>query len=738
MFADVIVDISHEKLDKTFQYRIPPPMEAQLRVGMTVKVPFGSGNRQIKGYVTGIRDKADFCEDKIKELLEIDTGIETIESRMIALAGWIRQQYGSTMNQALKTVLPVKAKVRKKEERQILLDIPREEAIKYMEECLAKQYHARARIVAALLDKEPLDYSWALKELHITGAALKPLTARGILHIENRRVYRGSGEDLLPGQQQRQIPNEEQRQVIQGILEEWKGKKRPCLIRGVTGSGKTLVYMELIQHILEQGRQAIVLIPEIALTYQTVSRFRQYFGQQVAVLNSKMSQGERYDQMEMAREGQVQVMVGPRSALFTPFPNLGLIVIDEEQESTYKSENMPRYHAREVAIQRGRMEGAAVVMGSATPSVDAAYQVEQENYAGFTLMRRYEGRGLPRVQVVDMRRELKAGNRSILSGPLQQAMEERLGKGEQMMLFLNRRGYAGFVSCRSCGFVAKCPHCDVSMSIHNNGRLVCHYCGYEQPSYKECPSCGSPYIGGFKAGTQQIEELVKKRFPECRVLRMDYDSTRNKEGHARILEAFAKGEADVLIGTQMIVKGHDFPEVTLVGVVAADLSLNSSDFRSGERTFQLLTQAVGRSGRGKIPGEAIIQTYQPDHYSIRGAVSQDYEDFYQEEMGYRELMHYPPAAELMGVYGAGEDEAHLEQAMNYLREYLLRLDKKGQLQIIGPAPETVGKVQDVYRRVLYVKHKDRSLLALLRERLEDYIEINRGFRNITIQFDFHV
>lgn len=738
MFADVIVDISHEKLDKTFQYRIPPEMEDRLQVGMTVKVPFGSGNRQIKGYVTGISPKADFQEDRIKELLEIDGKIETIESKMIALAGWIRQQYGSTMNQALKTVLPVKAKVRKKEERQVVLDIPRDQAVKYFEESMAKQYHARARIIAALLDKGAIDYSWALKELHITGASFKPLIAQGILHIESNRIYRGTGENITSDIGQRQTPNEEQSQVIQGILDEWHGKKRPCLIRGVTGSGKTLVYMELIQHILEQGRQAIVLIPEIALTYQTVSRFRRYFGNEVAVLNSKMSQGERYDQMEMAREGRVKVMVGPRSALFTPFPNLGLIVIDEEQESTYKSENMPRYHAREVAIQRGKTEGAAVVMGSATPSVDVAYQVEQGNYAGFTLMRRYEDRGLPKVQVVDMRQELKKGNRSILSSRLEQAMKERLEKGEQIMLFLNRRGYAGFISCRSCGYVAKCPHCDVSMSIHNNGKLVCHYCGYEQLAYKECPSCASPYIGGFKAGTQQIEELVKKSFPGCRVLRMDYDTTRNKEGYARILDAFGKREADVLIGTQMIVKGHDFPKVTLVGVVAADLSLNTSDFRSGERTFQLLTQAVGRSGRGETPGEAIIQTYQPDHYSIQGAISQDYQEFYQEEMSYREMMHYPPAAELMAVYGGGENRQLLEQAMNYLKEYLLRLDKNRQLQIIGPAPQSIGKVQDIYRWVLYVKHKDRNILNLLRDRMEDYIEINKGFRNITIQYDFHV
>lgn len=559
---------------------------------------------------------------------------------------------------------------------------------------------------------------------------------QGALRLESRQVYRTP----LPREwKQTEAPplNEEQEAAAQGILEEWKGRGRVCLIRGVTGSGKTQVYLRLLEEVLEKGRQAIVLIPEIALTYQTVLRFYQRFGDAVSVLHSRMSQGERYDQFERARKGQVKVMIGPRSALFTPFPDLGLIVIDEEHEGSYSSENTPRYHARETAVARGRLEQAHVVLGSATPSVDAYYRCRRGEYRLFTLEKRYEDRPLPQVEVVDLRKELKEGNRSIFSRRLWEAMEDRLQKGEQTMLFLNRRGYAGFVSCRSCGEAVKCPHCDVALSEHRGGWLVCHYCGYRRPALQKCPSCGSPYIGGFRAGTQQIEQLLGKLLPQARVLRMDLDSTRGKEGHAKLLSAFAEGRADILVGTQMIVKGHDFPGVTLVGILAADLSLHEGDYRASEKTFQLLTQAVGRAGRGRKPGEAVLQTYSPEHYAVQAAARQDYEAFYEEEISYRQLMGYPPAAQLMAVHGAGEDEGQLELAMEYLRRYLVKLDRERRLQIIGPAPESVSRIKDRYRRVLYVKQEDYSLLTRMKDRLEQYIEMNSGFQKITVQFEFN-
>ena len=740
LYADVIVDISHEKLDKSFQYRVPERLRSKIQVGMTVKIPFGKANREMTGYVVNLTDQTAIYAGRIKEILDIYERAETIESKMMGLAAWIHSQYGSTMNQALKTVLPVKTKVQEKQQKTIRLLLTGEEAQEYLAEAKRKHYVARVRLVEALLASETkmLSYSEAFRALQITSATLKPLVKERVVAIDSDRVYRGAFQQMETVDRKRQTPNAQQKVVIQGILEEFHTGGRPCLIHGVTGSGKTLVYMELIQSVLEQGKQVIVLIPEIALTYQTVRRFYEYFENQVSILHSRLSQGERYDQMQQAREGRVKVMIGPRSALFTPFPNLGMIIIDEEHENSYKSETMPRYHAREVAIQRGKMEQAQVVLGSATPSVDSYYKAKNGEYALFSMTQRYEERPLPNVEIVDLREELKTGNRSMISEPLAKAMQQRLQKGEQILLFLNRRGYAGFVSCRSCGYVAKCPHCDVSMSLHNHGRLICHYCGYETAAYTKCPSCGSPYIGGFKAGTQQIEKMVKTMFPQSRVLRMDFDTTRKKEGHAKILEAFHKQEADILIGTQMIVKGHDFPNVTLVGVLAADLSLNDADFRSGERTFQLLTQAVGRAGRGTVPGEAFVQTYQPDHYSIRAAVSQDYDAFYEEEIAYRTLMRYPPASAMMAVFGGSTDEQLLDQGMKYLREYISRLDKRNALQVVGPAPEIVSRVQDIYRRVIYIKYKDRNVLTALKDKLEEYIEMNSGFSNIHIQFDFHI
>lgn len=429
-------------------------------------------------------------------------------------------------------------------------------------------------------------------------------------------------------------------------------------------------------------------------------------------------------------------MVGPRSALFTPFPNLGLIIIDEEHEPTYKSENTPRYHARETAVYRAETEGAYVVMGSATPSLEAYSRAERGEYLLVNLNSRYEARPLPEVSIVDLREELKAGNRSILSRSLSEEISACLEKGEQAMLFLNRRGYAGFVSCRSCGHVMKCPHCDVSLSEHNNGRLICHYCGYETPKPEICPVCSSPYIGGFKAGTQQIEQIIHKNFPNARVLRMDYDTTRNKGSYEQILRAFSAHEADILIGTQMIVKGHDFPGVTLVGVIAADMSLNASDYRCAERTFQLLTQAVGRSGRGVRRGKAIIQTYHPEHYSIQAASCQDYEAFYQEEMSYRLLLDYPPASHMLAILGACEEEERLSKGMYYIGQFVKKAYHGDGLHVIGPASAPVGKVKDVYKQVLYLKHEDYHTLVNIKDKIEKYMEINSGFRKIYIQFDF--
>lgn len=735
-YADIIVDITHEKLDRTFQYRIPEALEDKIFPGSQVKIPFGNGNRLVTGYVLSVSGEAKFEESRMKEIRELSEDAVTVEARLITLAAWMKHTYGSTMIQALKTVLPVKSKSKAREKRRIVLMQTPDAARETLEELGRKKYKAKARLVERLLEEQSLDYTEAAKELKVTAATVKSLEEQGVIKVTQSTRSQSPGSGTKEPGVRFQL-SDSQEQAAEGIFREWKEKDRPCLLQGVTGSGKTMVYMKLIEKVLQEGRQAIVLIPEIALTYQNVERFRGYFGDRIAVLNSKMTPAQRYEQMELASEGQVSIMLGPRSALFTPFPNLGLIIIDEEHESSYKSEVTPRYHARETAIERARLEQAHVVLGSATPSVDAYYRCRTGEFALFVLEGRYGSSRLPDVCIVDMREELKKGNRSILSTVLAERMSACLERKEQAMLFLNRRGYAGFISCRSCGYVVKCPHCDVSLTEHNDGTMVCHYCGYRVRQQNRCPSCGSPYIGGFRAGTQQIEQIVQKTFPGVRTLRMDADTTRNRESYGKILSAFADREADVLIGTQMIVKGHDFPDVTLVGVLAADLSLNAADYRAGERTFQILTQAVGRAGRKEKKGTAVIQTYQPEHYSIRAAAAQDYPAFFDEEIGYRELMDYPPAYHMMAIHASCPEEERLEQAMEYIRRFLLRFHVEPRVQLIGPARESVAKISDLYRFVLYVKASSPEVLFSLRERLERYIEINSGFSNIYIQFDFN-
>ena len=737
IYADIIVDISHEKVDRSFQYKVPEELQHKLQVGMVVTIPFGNGNHERKGYVIGLSDTPAFDTSRMKELTGICSSEETTEERLIALAAWMKNQYGSTMVQALKTVLPVREKVKAKEKRYIILNVSEEEAEKTAGKLESGRCKARARLVRALLEEKKLDYTKASKELGVTASVLRPLVDEGIVQVVQDEVYRMSVDGANIPHEELSVLTKPQQEAFDQIQKEWQSDSpRPVLIHGVTGSGKTQVYMKLIRQVIGEGKQVIVLVPEIALTYQTVRRFYGWFGEKVSVLNSRLSQGERYDQFKRAKRGEIQIMVGPRSALFTPFSNLGLIIIDEEHEQSYKSENSPRYHARETALYRAQMENARLVLGSATPSLEAYTKAKDGEFRLVKLDARFEDRPLPKVSVIDLREELREGNRSVLSRSLRKAIENRLECGEQAILFLNRRGYAGFVSCRSCGAVLKCPHCDVALTEHNNGRLVCHYCGYEQPRVEKCPVCGSPYIGGFKAGTQQIEQVLHKNFPKARILRMDYDTTRAKGSYEKILSSFAAHEADILVGTQMIVKGHDFPDVTLVGALAADLSLNAADYRCAERTFQLLTQAVGRSGRGTKPGEAIIQSYHPDHYSIQTAAAQDYEAFYQEEMAYRMLMDYPPAAHMLSVLVSGENEELLEQGMDYLAKFVERIASRYRIPVIGPAYAAVGKVNDIYRKVLYLKHRDERILQDIKDKTEKYIKLNSGFRRLYIQFDY--
>lgn len=737
MYANIIIDITHEKLDKIFQYSIPPGLEGQLEVGTEVSVPFGRANKETAGYVVGFAEKPDYAPEKIKPVLGKAQGRMAASSKLVALAAWMKENYGGTMIQALKTVLPVKKAERIPVKRTVELLLNEEEAAEKLAVYRKKNQKARARLLEGLMEQPCQEYELLTKKLNVTAAVIRALGEQGVLEVKSQESFRNPVS--YEKRESREVPlNEEQRRAAETFRSDYgKGIRKTYLLFGVTGSGKTEVYMEMMDCVLRAGKQVIVLIPEIALTYQTVLRFYARFGNRVSILNSRLSQGERYDQMERVKRGEVDVMIGPRSALFTPFSNLGLIIIDEEHEGTYKSEQTPRYHARETAVARADMEGASVVLGSATPSLEAFYRCKTGEYTLLELKERAGKQSLPAVYTVDMREELKRGNRSIISDRLRELMEEKLDKGQQIMLFLNRRGYAGFVSCRSCGYVVKCPHCDVALSSHRGGKLVCHYCGYETAAINTCPVCGSGYVGGFKAGTQKIEELVEKEFPRARVLRMDMDTTRKKDGHEKILSAFSNEEADILIGTQMIVKGHDFPNVTLVGVLAADMSLYADDYSAAERTFQLLVQAAGRAGRGQTGGEVVIQTYSLEHYSIRMAAKQDYEGFYAEEISYRELMGYPPVDRLLAVLMTGKDENHLELAAKYVKEFAKKADREKKIALVGPASPRVGKVNDEYRRVLYLKCGKKRPLIEVKNLLEQYIEINKGFDTVRVQFDFN-
>lgn len=736
LYADIIVDISHEKLDRPFQYRVPEGFRERLETGMCVKVPFGNGNKPVKGYVVGLGEECKFDPERTKEIQGIVRDGVSVEDKMMSLAGWIRKNYGSTMIQALKTVLPAKQSVKKLEHKTIRRNMGREEILSLLGESRRKKQVAKERLLRELAEQESLPYEWVTGKLGVSGQTIKSLETAGALRVVSRSDFRNPVK-LEEQEEHKNSLSEDQRRIVETVMEEYdQGNPGTYLIHGITGSGKTEVYMGIIQEMRARGRQAVVLIPEIALTYQTLLRFYRRFGDRVSVMNSTLSSGEKYDQCQRAKNGEIDVIIGPRSALFTPFPNIGVIVIDEEHEGSYKSEASPKYHARETALEVARLHRASVVLGSATPSLEAYYRAQKGEYRLFTLSRRLTGGRLPAVSIVDLRQELKEGNRSIFSRRLQELLTDRLERGEQSILFLNRRGYAGFISCRSCGHVMKCPHCDVSLSEHKNGRLICHYCGYSQPRVSACPVCGSGFIGGFRAGTQQIEEKLKEMFPGVRTLRMDADTTRTKESYEKILSAFANEEADVLIGTQMIVKGHDFPKVTLAGVLAADLSLGAGNYRAAERTFQLLTQAVGRAGRGTLPGEAVIQTYQPEHYAVVHAAAQDYAGFYEEEILYREMMGYPPAAHMLAVQIFSREEERGGRLAGMLAEAVKEYGiGPVKLQIIGPAPASITRINDIFRFVFYIKSAEYGKLIKAKDFLEEKIQSMQPLYE-TVQFDF--
>lgn len=575
-----------------------------------------------------------------------------------------------------------------------------------------KRLAGQLRVLSAISQEESISVEELKEKASVTDSPIHTLLQKGIL-VEQRRQEKRDVfqlEDYTPTQPF--YPTPEQAQALALLREEeQKEQKRPILLHGVTGSGKTEIYMQLIEHVIMEGKQAIVLVPEISLTPQIMERFISRFGKQVSVTHSRLSLGERLDQWRKARDGEISIIIGPRSALFMPFSNLGVIVMDECHESSYISDVTPKCHTREVARKLSELTGALLVMGSATPDIDSYHRAVTGEFLLLQLKERTKGSRLPEVFVTDMRKELEDGNRSAFGLPLQQAIRENLEKGQQTMLFLNRRGYSTFVSCRKCGEVLTCPSCNVSYTYHASDKaLVCHYCGKEVPVPKICPSCGSHYIRYFGTGTQKIEEETRRLFPEASVLRMDADTTTGKNGHARILELFGKGKADILIGTQMIAKGHDFPNVTLVGILAADLSLNLGTYQAAENCFQLITQAAGRAGRGELPGQVFIQTYQPENHAIRMAAAQDYEGFYQEEILLRQAMEYPPFSHIFSVLITGEMEQEVILAAQRLGAFMNHYAERAGCTVVGPAPAPLPKFRGEFRWQIFAKGTDAERL----------------------------
>ena len=657
MYAEVIVDISHEAIDKSFSYRIPEDMV--LHVGDPVLVPFGRGKK--KAYVLSIHERVCFPEEKIKDIDSVLDKEFSVEEELLSLAVWMSREYGTGLNQCLKTVIPVKKKVKKRGKATELL--------------------------------------WKAEEA--------PLSL-----------------------------TKEQANVLEGIKLAFSKGEKAVLLFGVTGSGKTEVYLKLMEEIIRKGKEVIFLIPEISLSFQTRSRIEKRFPGLVSVLHSKMSQGERAESMEKCRSGEVKILMGPRSALFAPFSNLGLIIMDEEQDRSYKSEQAPRYETRDVIRKRGELSSCPVLFGSATPSVQLFSEVEKGDLPCFCLHNRaVEGSTLPKMQVVDMRKELEEGNRSIFSRVLEGKIQERLDKGEQVMLFMNRRGYAPFVSCRKCGEALRCPHCDVSLNLHKNGILQCHYCGYQTNLPKICPNCKSKYLAAFGTGTEKLESICHSVFPKAGILRMDRDSTGKKGKYEEILQAFSEEKADILLGTQMIVKGHDFPKVTLVGIIAVDQILLDSDFQAGEWAYQLITQVSGRAGRGERAGEVLIQSYQPDHPLLELALKQDYLSFYKEEKNYRKRLFYPPFSVMLAMQCIYTEEAYLDYILGKLMPRVQERIRDGGGETYGPFPATVYKIKDKFRKIIYIKHSNHDIILQLRDYFIQELKQEDKRNLILLQFD---
>lgn len=674
--------------------------------------------------ILALSECGDNCEIN-RFLAKFEKSIKTRLEKLIE-QGRIKREFRDSRTVGDKTVTVCELSIEDAELEKVLQSLEKSNA------------HIQAKMVELLSECKRLSLADLVNFSDGSYSGIRSLLKKGYITTFDVEVLREPKESELFAKEKPCCLTDEQENVLKSLLDT-VGKKeyKPYLLHGVTGSGKTEVYMRVIEETIKAGRQAIVLVPEISLTPQMVARFKSRFGRRTAVIHSGLSLGEKYDQWKKIQSGDADIVIGARSAIFAPFKNIGAIIVDEEHEQTYKSEMSPRYETHEVAEFRAQQYGAVLVFASATPLITSYYKAEMGEYHLLEMKKRANLKAMPKAYVVDLRQELENGNRSVISDRLQAEIGENLKKGEQTILFLNRRGFSTFVSCRKCGYVAECPNCSISLKYHKfDDTLRCHYCGHTIPNYKKCPECGSKYIRYFGGGTQKVEEEIQSLFPDATTIRMDVDTTGAKNSHSEILNKFEKEKIDILIGTQMVTKGLDFPDVTLVGVISADTILNIDDFRSKERTFSILEQVTGRAGRAEKPGRSVIQTYSPDNKAIEYMCEHNYQDFYREELLLRKAMWYPPFSSIVSVIFSGSVEANVSKCAKFFAKNLAPISEMGQkTQVLGPVPAYVSKIKNKYIYRLLIKCENMDMLNETLVLARDKCKKNTNYENISVVID---
>ena len=728
LYAEIILNSEALEIDRPFTYKIPVELEEKVQVGQIVKVPFGMGNKTSEGFVLAIKQENEVdISFRVKKISSIITDEPVIDGDDIKLIDFLREKYLCKYIDAFRLLIPVGIMKGAKSKSKKVIVFKSDDL-----SCIQKP-EGYAEIINFLKENSgKYTKSELINANSISQYKLNKLIEKGLLVVEEETVFRYNNRTYNIDYEKELTLEQKQ------VLDEYNNSSNNLfLLKGVTGSGKTEVYMRMVEEALEKNQSAIVLVPEISLTPQMIERFKGRFGRDVALFHSKLSDGERFDEWFRVKEGKAKLVVGARSAIFLPVKDLGLIIIDEEHENTYKSDQNPKYQTKEVAEFLSEQKGCKVVLGSATPTIETYYRSLVGELDLLELNSRVDNKDMPPMKIVDMRNELRSGNMSLFSRELFADIQDKLSKGEQIILFLNRRGFSTFVSCRSCGYVFKCEECDISMTYHRNGLLVCHYCGKSKRTPQKCPKCDSKYVKFFGAGTQRVEEEVKKYFKDVKVLRMDVDTTRSKDAYENIYNTFKEGKADILIGTQMISKGLDFKNVTLVGVLAADMSINLPDYRAAERTFQIITQVAGRAGRGEKQGKVIIQTYNPDHYSLEYAINYDYEGFYEKEFTVRALMKYPPFGKILLINGISKKEDLLKNFMHKISNVIKPVvEKEIDVDILGPIPCLIAKVKENYRWQIVIKGEFNSEFAKkIKELLYD--ESKNVYNDIRISMDIN-